>query len=214
MLPVGYEEHQWRLRAPEMYSRAEVVRQTGSYESTITRPIAPQHISISSAIGADVEDASRALTDFDTYAQRALGTPHAAIGPMSAILLRTESSSSSQIEQLTTTAKQIALAEIDEGNKSNALLVLGNVRAMEAALRLSESISTQSVLAMHYELLRHSPSLAAHAGKWREEIVWIGGDNAGPRGASFIAPQHELIPQLSLTWSPSPLAPTCRRSCR
>lgn len=193
MAPVGHETREWTPKAPELYSRAEVTRQTGTYESTLTPPIAPQQIALPAALSADVEDAARALVDFDTFAQRTLGTDDPALGPMASILLRTESASSSQIEMLTTSAKQIALAEIDEGERRNALEVVGNVRAMEAALRLSKDIDQESILDMHYELLRHSSTLAAWAGKYREELVWIGGDNAGPIGASFVAQQHEHV---------------------
>ncbi|MCU1476182.1 MAG: cell filamentation protein Fic [Subtercola sp.] len=114
---------------------------------------------------------------------------------MSAILLRTESASSSQIEQLTTSAKQLAIAEIDEGSKANAATVVGNVRAMEAAVRFSDNLDETSILAMHRELLTHQAGLQHEAGKLRTQLVWIGNrDTAGPRGAEFIAPRHELIP--------------------
>lgn len=192
--PVGFEEQWWAPKVPQLYSRAEVVRQTGSYSSTITPEIADLRLSIPTGLAADAEDAARALTDFDSYAQRTLGTDDPALGPMSAILLRTESASSSQIEMLTTSAKQLALAEIDEGDKQNALEVVGNVRAMEAALALSERIDADSILDMHRELLRSSRSLGAHAGRFREELVWIGKGNAGPREASFVAQQHPRVP--------------------
>lgn len=178
-----------------MYSRAEVKRQTGTYSAAVTAPIAEQRIDIPSSLSADVEEAARGLTDFDTYAGRTLGPADAALGPMSAILLRTESASSSRIEQLTTSSKQLALAEIGEGAKANALAVIGNVRAMEAAVRLSEKIDAQSILDMHAELLADSATLSEHAGAWRRELVWIGGDNAGPRGAAYVAPQHQHIPE-------------------
>jgi len=177
-----------------MYSRAEVTRQIGTYDATVTVPITPQRIEISSADASDIEEASRALVDFDNHARMLLGADSPALGPMSAVLLRTESASSSQIEQLTTSAKQLALAEIDEGAKRNATLVVGNVRAMEAALALSDRIDVDSILAMHAELLRRDDTLAEHSGKFREEAVWIGGDNAGPIGAEFIAPHHRLVP--------------------
>ena len=38
--PVQFEEQTWKPRAPELYSRAEVLRQTGRYRSTITPAIA------------------------------------------------------------------------------------------------------------------------------------------------------------------------------
>lgn len=157
--PVRWETRSWTPRAPKIHSRAEVRRQTGDYSSAVTAPIAAHDIVMAAADLADVEDATRALVEFDAHARTALvgdgGDRGVAIGPMSAILLRTESASSSQIEQLTTSAKQLALAELDETNGANAETVLGNVRAMEAALRLADELSIDSVLAMHREVLRH-----------------------------------------------------------
>lgn len=115
---------------------------------------------------------------------------------MTAILLRTESASSSQIEQLTTSAKQLALAEINEGEKTNALVVVGNVHAMEAALKLATDISEDSVRAMHRSLMLHQHDFPQQeAGQFRTEQVWIGPGTAGPRTADFVAPHHRHIPE-------------------
>lgn len=191
---VTTEPVEWTPRAPELYSRAEVRRQTGPYEATIPAVISDWTPAISHTDAADIEDATRQLVGFDEHAQRMLGTDNPALGPMSAILLRTESASSSQIEQLTTSAKQLALAEIDEGDKANALTVIGNVRAMEAALALAADISSDTILKMHAALLRHHPTLAHEAGRYRREQVWIGPGDAGPRAAEFVAPRHDRIP--------------------
>lgn len=178
-----------------MYSRAEVERQTGPYSAAVAASIAGWTPSISSADSADVEDATRQLVSFDEHAQRVLGADNPALGPMTAILLRTESASSSQIEQLTTSAKQLALAEIDEGDKANAVTVVGNVRAMEAALQLADEISQESILAMHEALMIHQRGFAPiDAGRFRLEQVWIGAGDAGPRVAEFVAPHHDRIP--------------------
>ncbi|MGZ0711324.1 Fic family protein (plasmid) [Coraliomargarita sp. W4R53] len=192
--PVTFETFGWKPRAPEIYSRAEVERQTGPYDAAITPPIAAWSPVFSSEDSADVEDATRQLVEFDHHAQKKLGTDNPALGPMTAILLRTESALSSQIEQLTTTAKQLALAEIDEGDKQNALTVVGNVRAMEAALALADDISEDSILAMHKALmLRQTGFPPADAGRYRQEQVWIGRGEAGPRLADFVAPHHDRI---------------------
>lgn len=192
---VTYETFDWRPRAPKMHSRAEVERQTGPYAAAVTSPIATWSPVISSGDAADVEDATRRLVEFDHHAQRKLGTGNPALGPMTAILLRTESASSSQIERLTTSAKQLALAEIDEGDKANALTVVGNVRAMEAALQMADDISEVSVLAMHRALMLHQTGFPPEdAGRFRAEQVWIGRGEAGPRLADFVAPHHDRIP--------------------
>ncbi|MDL9978239.1 Fic family protein [Microbacterium sp. ASV49] len=192
--PVSHETFEWKPRAPEMYSRAEVERQTGPYEASITASIANWDARLSGEDVADVEDATRQLVAFDQHAQRTLGTGSPALGPMTAILLRTESASSSQIEHLTTSAKQLALAEIDEGEKRNALTVVGNVRAMEAALALADDISEDMILAMHQALMSHQAGLEHEAGTYRREQVWIGAGNAGPRHAEFVPPHHDRIP--------------------
>lgn len=192
--PVSFETFDWRPRAPEMHSRAEVARQTGSYRASIAASISGWSPRIGAEDSSDIEDATRRLVEFDGHAQRTLGTGSPALGPMTAILLRTESASSSQIEQLTTSAKQLALAEIDEGEKPNALTVLGNVRAMEAALDLADEVSENSILAMHRALMLHQPGFdPAAAGCYRSEQVWIGPGEAGPRTADFVAPHHTRI---------------------
>ncbi|WP_127818855.1 Fic family protein [Microbacterium sp. CPCC 204701] len=192
---VTYETFDWQPRAPEIHSRAEVDRQTGPYDAAITPSVATWSPVISSEDSADVEDATRQLVEFDQHAQKKLGTDNPALGPMTAILLRTESASSSQIEQLTASAKQLALAEIDEGDKQNALTVVGNVRAMEAALALADDISEDSILAMHKALMLHQTGFPPEdAGRYRQEQVWIGPGEAGPRLADFVAPHHDRIP--------------------
>lgn len=191
---ISSETFDWKPRAPEMYSRAEVERQTGPYEATVTALIADWIPRISGQDSADIEDATRQLVEFDEHARRTLDTESPALGPMTAILLRTESASSSQIEQLTTSAKQLALAEIDEGETANALTVIGNVRAMEAALRLADDISENSILAMHRALMLHQRGFdSIEAGRFRTQQVWIGPGEAGPRTADFVAPHHRRI---------------------
>lgn len=55
-----------------------------------------------------IEDASVALAQFDDTAAHHLGEQVHTLGPMSAVLLRTEATSSSQIEHLTVGAKSLA----------------------------------------------------------------------------------------------------------
>lgn len=198
MPPVHWETRYWRPPAARagFASHAAIARQTGDYRSAITADIADWAAPIGTELAADLDDATRSLAAFDDHAAMRLGADDdQALAPMAAILLRTESASSSQIEHLTTSARQIALAEIDEGDRSNALEVAGNVRAMEAALRLAERLDVAAILDMHRELMVAQRSMSEHAGRFREELVWIGGkDSIGPRGADYVAPQHELVP--------------------
>lgn len=114
--------------------------------------------------------------------------------PFAAILLRTESASSSEIENLSSGARQIALAELGAHASKNAQLIVGNVRAMQAALALSESIDGQAIIEMHRALLEESsPEIVGH---WRDQQVWIGGGSLGPHTAQFVPPHHDRVPEL------------------
>ncbi len=197
--PISFETFDWIPRAPEMYPRAEVTRQTGPYQAAVTASIVGWAPRLPAEALADVEDATRRLVEFDLHAQRTLASDSPALGPMAAILLRTEAASSSQIEQLTTSAKQLALAEIDEGDMANARAVVGNVHAMEAALSLAGEVTEESILAMHKALMLHQRGFdPVFAGRFRDEQVWIGHGEAGPRTADFVAPHHDRIPTAML----------------
>lgn len=69
------------------------------------------------------------------------------IAPFAPLLLRSESAASSKIENLTASAKAIALAELGDPSKHNAGIIVANTRAMEAAIALAKT-STQ----MHFSI--------------------------------------------------------------
>ncbi|WP_235026426.1 Fic family protein [Glutamicibacter sp. JC586] len=189
-----YQELSWQPSNPHIFSNAEVKRQTGTYKSAIPARIADWSPQPEDLKFPSLEEALHALQDFDVYSLLKLGNDSPELGPMSSVLLRTESSSSSQIEQLTTTARQLALAELNEGDKANARTVVGNVHAMESALHLAQNISLDSILSMHQSLMNQQAGMEDEAGKIRDELVWIGGsDTAGPRGSIYVAPQHEQV---------------------
>ena len=111
--------------------------------------------------------------------------------PMPAILLRTESASSSQIEHLTSNARNVALAELGAGSKENAALIVANTRAMRAALDAGDQVDGDTILAIHHSLLATSAPDAA--GRWREEQVWVGSSSLSPHDADFVPPHAERV---------------------
>ena len=191
---VRFEEHQWVAEADGRTSRAALARGSGAYRSAIPARITDLALTLPTDLAADAEEAAAALATFDAYARGALGPNSTALGPMSSILLRTESTSSSQIENLTVGARQLALAEIDEGSSANAEVVVGNVRAMEAALRLAGNLDQDAIRQMQAELISRQSGWERHAGVYRDQLVWIGSRSVSPLGASYVAPQSKLIP--------------------
>jgi Fic family protein len=136
---------------------------------------------------AAADEASAEIARFDAE----LG---AEVAPFSSVLLRSESASSSMIENLASGAKSIALAELGSTQKRNATEIVGNVAAMRAALELADRLDGTAVIAMHAALLGEvEPGMT---GQWRTEQVWIGGTSFGPHAASFVPPYHEHVPAL------------------
>lgn len=182
-----YERRRWARSGDEIGSRRQLRRVTREYEAAVPPRIAHQHVDLEPEVLAAADEASHALARFDAEAA-------SFVAPFAAILLRTESASSSEVENLTAGAKQVALAEIGASSSSNARLVTANTRAMEAALRLSDRLDEDAVIAMHDALLRDSAP--QHVGGWRREQVWIGGGVLSPHGAEFVPPHHDLVPAL------------------
>ncbi len=182
-----YEERPWHSVQDEYGSRTQKRRATGPYKVAVPAHIANRDIPLESELHALTEDAASELARFDAeVGQNA--------APFASILLRTESSSSSEIENLTTGARQIALAELGRNASRNAQLIIGNVRAMQAALALSEAMDSNGILEIHRALLEHSnPDIVGH---WRDQQVWIGGGNLGPHTAQFVPPHHDRVPDL------------------
>ena len=126
--------------------------------------------------------------DAETDESRSLapGGPRA----LDAILLRSESASSSQIEQLTASARAVAEAELTGTGRGNAAVVAANVDAMTAAIALADRLDAEAILRMQAALLGGT---APHLVGWRVEPVWIGGAGSTPVSAEFVPPHHTRI---------------------
>lgn len=184
-----YETLTWDAPVEAGYGLADLraaQRQAGKYDAAIPASIAKFAATLPAAVLADAEEASNEITRFDAE----LGGE---IAPFSSVLLRSESAASSNIENLTASARAIAEAEaLGDTSRRNAALIVSNTEAMKAAVALADQLDENAILATHAALMRDSnPS---YAGRWRTEQVWIGGGNFGPRGANYIAPHHSRIP--------------------
>ena len=180
--PITYETVRWE---PQHGRPAVGGRAFGSYRPAVPATVAGLTLDLPPAVLAEAEAAGREITRFDAE----LGGE---VAPFAAVLLRSESAASSQIENLTASARAIAEAELPGVRaKRNAEMIVANTAAMQAALSLSDTVDAAAILAMHGALMatqpRHTP------GKFRTEAVWIGGGST-PVGATFVGPRPELIP--------------------
>lgn len=179
--PVTYEDVRWEPQG-RRYAGAALPKY-GTYHPAVPASITDLVLDLPPSVFADAESASREITRFDAE----LGGE---IAPFAAVLLRSESAASSQIENLTASARAIAEAELPGGKaKRNAEMIVANTAAMQAAVALSDSVDADAILAMHRALMvnepRHTP------GEFRTEPVWIGGST--PIGATFVGPRHEVV---------------------
>lgn len=172
---------------PDLVSAAVRHRHAGPYRAAVVPTIATLSPPLPGEVRAVADEAGAEIARFDAE----LG---AEVAPFAAVLLRSESASSSQIENLTSGAKSIALAELGSRDKRNATEIVGNVAAMRAALSLADRLDGDAIVAMHAALLGEvEPGMT---GQWRTEQVWIGGTSFGPHAASFVPPHHDHVPAL------------------
>ncbi len=190
-----FEQVDWPATAPEdagHMSRRDRLGSRGPYSSSVPPLISRLSVDVSRDVIAEAAEAANALTRFDASLANALGDEE--VSPLAATLLRTESASSSQIEQITAGAKALALASIGESTRPNAALVAANSAAMQKAIALSDQLSAQSIIDVHAALLRDSEP--THTGAFRTQPVWIGGRSSSPHNAFFVAPRFDRVPGL------------------
>ena len=181
----GAETVQWQSDDAAYGPRASRSQHQGPYEAAVPPRIADAPMHLSPQTVALVTEASAEIARFD-------GETLGATTSFAALLLRTEAASSSQIENLTSSPKAVALAELGRKGQTNAAEIVANVTAMTQALDASAHLDADAILAMHRALMvGHLPAVA---GKWRTEQVWIGGTSRSPHGATYIAPAHQRVP--------------------
>lgn len=186
---VGTETWPWEVTALGM-SRRQRAAIRPHYQASIPAQIAGLDAALDPAALAASNDARAEISRFDAELSALL--PGSELAPLSAVLLRTESASSSQIEQITAGAKALAMASLGLAKfGSNAELVSANVDAMTRAVALGDAVTPANILAVH-ETLMHGQT-HANPGSFRTEQVWIAGSSVSPHGAAFVPPHHSRV---------------------
>lgn len=179
---IGYEEHPWETDPDRGASRRQRLLARGPYEAAVAPEIARLDPAIDSRTQALTEAATVEMVRFDAELGRETT-------PFAALLLRSESASSSQIENLTAGARKIALAQLGDTSSTNASLIASNVRALQAAIDLSEDLSAQNIAVMHHALLNAFDQNIA--GEYRDAQNWIRGNS--PHTAEFVPPHPDRV---------------------
>ncbi|MGW6130421.1 hypothetical protein ACWFNE_10385 [Cellulomonas sp. NPDC055163] len=145
--PLGSEPRDWISTVdPGHLTVWERHRIEQPYRSALVPLIAEEDVRLPVPLQALQQDAAAEVARFDTE------VAHLPV-PMPAVLLRTESASSSQIEHLTSSSRNIALAELGATDKANAGLIVANTRAMQLTLASGDEVTADVILRAHDALL-------------------------------------------------------------
>jgi Fic family protein len=114
-------------------------------------------------------------------------------------LLRAESVGSSSLEGLILSQRKLNRAIVDpDVGDATAKAVVGNIRAMDEAIRIGvsgEALTLDDMLHIHKCLLEGTDDEAI-AGHVRQEQNWIGGSPYSPMRAEFIPPPENELDRL------------------
>jgi Fic family protein len=189
---VQYEECRWHsIVDTYMLSKKQREAIVYKYNAILPCKIEKVDFSVNSELQAEIDDALILATRFDEM----LKSKNYSIP---AIMLRSESISSSQIENLTASAKNIAIAELNSRAPKDFLIIADNISAMKTALLLDSEIDLDLITEIHKTLLQKTS--ANTAGKIREQQIWIGGGNLSPDNATFIPPHSKHIKEYLIDW--------------
>lgn len=161
------------------------------YQAALPLLIAERSVAVPDDLSARISALLVEMARFDVeLGQRADNVP--------TMLLRSESSASSQIDRLTSTAQSVALAELYPKASSDARLVVANMIATQRALELPAGLSLEGIVEIHNLLLDNSHlenQTNSAFEKLRQKPVWLGGTSFTPHTALFVPPAFQHVPE-------------------
>ena len=186
---LGSELRPWTPRiAPDLVSASVRRSHSGSYRAAVVPLIADRRLRCPRRFVALAEEASAEIARFDAE----LG---AEVAPFASVLLRSESASSSMIENLTSGAKAIALAELGSTEKRNATEIVGNVAAMTRRARPGRPARRRRDPGDARRAARSTCTQTSPAGGARSRSG-SAGRRSGRIRPTFVPPHHEHVPEL------------------
>ena len=161
------------------------------YQAALPLLIAERSVAVPDDLSARISALLVEMARFDVeLGQRADNVP--------TMLLRSESSASSQIDRLTSTAQSVALAELYPKASSDARLVVANMIATQRARELPAGLSLEGIVEIHDLLLDNSHlenQTNSAFEKLRQKPVWLGGTSFTPHTALFVPPAFQHVPE-------------------
>ena len=172
-------------------------RASGVYHWFLPTMLADLSYTLDADVVADVARAERDL------ANASLACTPSTEG-IARLLLRSEAVASSRIEGLVIGSNMLLRAELQENDPANvrydskAAAVLGNIHAMEQAVRIAAEAQeiTPQVLRDVHRALCAGTDLEEWGGVIRTSQNWVGGGSSNPLSAEYVPPAPEEVPAL------------------
>lgn len=163
------------------------------FEAYVPAAIAEEGFVLDSEVAAAAAEAEGACRELDGG-----GAELGSFEALARQLLRAESVASSRIEGLILSHRRLAKAAFSGTHDITAQSVLANIRALERAVEVAgaaEELERRHLEEVH-RILFEGTRDEAHGGRIRDRQNWIGGSATSPRGAEFVPPPPELVPEL------------------
>lgn len=155
--------------------------------TSMPAPIAHLRLSLPGAMAAKTDEAIAAIAGLDAEHRHTLA-------PLSYLLLRSESIASSKIEAESAPLDDYVRALHGVRANRSATAMAAATGALD--LIISGELGWDSLCAGHRRLMVEDESEAHLAGDLRPMQNWIGGSDHSPRGALYVPPPPELLPEL------------------
>ena len=103
------------------------------------------------------------------------------------LLLRTEALSSSQIEHYSASNRNVALAQINRKQSTEAMIIKSNLDTLISGISANKDLDLKSIIDLN-KLLLNNESVDI-----RKRINWIGTPNSLPQEASYVPPHPDHL---------------------
>jgi Fic family protein len=161
------------------------------------RPL-PRHLSLDEETLIALSRADAAVGRLDGVAQL-LANPSLIASPYAA----REAVASSRIEGTHATLSEVY--ETEAGKARAHVEDVKTIRAYTTALEIGlEAVAKQhldlpTLLRVHQALMKNQAH-GEHAGRWRDQLVWVGAPTGGPETATFVPPPADRLHALLSDW--------------
>lgn len=178
---VTYEKRYFQTGHPLQYlSRRQRQLLEEPYLSAVIGDLSHVTIQLSADTQKLLLESIESLSRLDGYVKDKLAS-----FPM--LLLRSEALSSSQIEHYSASNRNVALAQINRKQSSEAMIIKSNLESLVNGILSTKNLDIETIINLNRVLLNDEQI------EIRKRVNWIGTPNSLPQEASYVPPHPEYL---------------------